>query len=180
MGAGELHQGEPVAGFLAPACPQRAALEQPVEGSLDHPASRGKAGFPWHVASGCGRFPPPSPMVAVRRIARTQDKRMHIRVVIAAISTEMLLLGRALGRDGTHHLAHHRFVGLIGRRDLDRDGCATLINQQVDFRARTGAVGRVLAGGLTAQGSRARATINRVPAPRDGDASDGKSAAALP
>ena len=37
----------------------------------------------------------------------------------------------------------------------------------MDFRALSGAVGRVLAGRLTAQGSRARATINRLPVPQD-------------
>ena len=92
---------------------------------------------------------------------------MHISVVIAAISTEMLLLGRALGSDCHHDLAHHRFVGLIGRRDLDRDWCAALIHQQVDFRSCAGAVGRVLAGGLTAEWSRTTATINRLPVPLD-------------
>src|SRR5205814_7452796 len=55
----------------------------------------------------------------------------------------------------------------IGCRDLHRDGCAALIDQQMDFRARAGAVGRVLAGSLTAQWSRATTTINRLPAPLD-------------
>src|SRR5205085_12347128 len=102
-------------------------------------------------------------MFDMRRIARTQDKRMHITVVIAAISTEMLRLGRSLGRDGHHDLTHHRFVGLIGGRDLDRYRCAALIDQQMDFTALSGAVGRVLAGRLTAQWRRARATITRLP-----------------
>src|SRR5436305_1615146 len=104
-------------------------------------------------------------MFDMRRIARTQDECMHITVVIAAIGTEMLLPFWSLGSDGHHDLAHHRFVSLIGCRDLYRYRCAALIDQQMDFSARAGAVGRVLATGLTAQWSRARATINRLPVP---------------
>jgi len=100
---------------------------------------------------------------------------MHITVVIAAIGTEMVLLGRSLGRDGDHDLTHHRFVRLIGGRDLDRDGCAAPPDQQVDFTARAGAVGRVLAGRLAAQWSRARATINRLPGPLDAARPVGKA-----
>src|SRR4051794_8262867 len=106
-------------------------------------------------------------MFDMRRIARTQDEGMHISVVIAAIRTEMLLPFRSLGRDRDHDLTHHRFVGLIGGRDLDRDRCAALIDQQMDFTALSGAVGRVLAGRLTAQWRRTRATINRLPGPLD-------------
>src|SRR5262245_17339150 len=106
-------------------------------------------------------------MFDVRGIARTQDKRMHISVVIAAISTEMLLLARAFGSDCHHDFAHHRFIGRIRRRDLDRDWCATLINPQVDCRARPGTVCLVLASGLATELSRARATINRLPLPLD-------------
>lgn len=106
-------------------------------------------------------------MLDMRGVARTQDKRMHVAVIIAAIGTEMLLLARSFGGDSHHDLAHHRFVGLIGCRDLHCDGCAALIDQQMDFRACAGAIGRVLAGGLTAQRGRATAAINRLPAPLD-------------
>src|SRR6188508_2376914 len=92
---------------------------------------------------------------------------MYISVVIAPIGTELLLLCRAFGRDGDHHLAHHRFVGRIRRRDPHGDGRATLIDQQMDFTARPRAVGRVLARGLATEWCRTTAAVDRLPAPLD-------------
>src|SRR5699024_101497 len=75
------------------------------------------------------------------------------------------LLTRSLRGDGNHHFAYCGFVSRIRRCDVHRDRGATLVNQQMDFRALACAVGWVLASGLASQWRSAAPTVNRLPGP---------------
>lgn len=66
-----------------------------------------------------------------------------------------------------HQILDRPLVVLIGATDVDGQRRTPLIDQNVDFRAQLGAIGRVFARFATARRRRTRSTVHGLPAPLD-------------
>jgi hypothetical protein len=86
----------------------------------------------------------------VRNVILQTNKDMHIFVVIAFVSTEMLLAVGALGNDMNDQIICRPLVMFIGTGNEDRHGRTAFIHQEMDFTAQFASVGRILASFRTA------------------------------
>jgi hypothetical protein len=167
MGTSELNQSQPVIGFLAPAGANRATLQQPRERSLDHPASCRKGRFSWYITFWCWFLATSPSVFDMRNVALVKHKLMHVCVIIAGVSAQMLLRARTVYHYCQHHTTDYTLVVRIGSSDMNCHWRATLVDQQMPLTVALAAVGRVLASRFTAQWRSRRAAINRLPSPLD-------------
>jgi hypothetical protein len=167
MSTGELHQGQPVLRFLAPAQLQAAPLRQPTQCALHHPATGWVTVLSRSSCRLLDRFVPSATVVDMGGVAGCFHPLMHIGRIVGSIGTKVLLPAGPLGHDTDHQACRAPFVMPIGTRDVHRQRRSALIHQNVYLAPAFGPVSWVLARGFTAQGSSARATIDRLPLPAD-------------
>jgi hypothetical protein len=74
-------------------------------------------------------------MFDVLNVISQSDKNMHIFVVVAFISTKMLLAVRAFCNDVNDQIIRRPFVMLICACYENRQWCATFIHQKMNFAA---------------------------------------------
>src|SRR5690242_19958372 len=147
MGTSELNECQPIFRFLRPAGADATTFRQPTECSLDHPATGWKLGFAGHGTVFKKGFIATSTMFDMSYIAFLCDELMNICEVVALVQTRMLLkLSRVRPRDYNGHddLIQQPFIMDIGSSNVDRQGCATLIDQNMDLAASFRAVNRTL------------------------------------
>ena len=154
--------------IFAPAHPNAAPLSQPTDSSLDHPATGGMTLFHKYVWLFFQGLVPAAAMVDMGDIVSFCNSLMDIIKVIALVSTEMLfdfMRVWALKGQVFNQVISRPLVMLIGSSHLQSQWGTLLIDQNVDFGATFATVGRVLAGLGATKGSRADATIDRLPLP---------------
>ena len=159
--------------FFAPAHPNDAPLPQPTDSSLDHPATGGMTLFLRYVWLFFQGLVPAAAMVDMGDIVSFCNSLMHIIIVIAPVSTEMLfdfLRVWALKGQVFNQVISRPLVMLIGSSRLQSQWGTLLIDQNVGFGATFATVGRVLAGLGATKGSRADATIDLLPLPANSEA----------
>jgi hypothetical protein len=170
MRTSKLNERQPVFGFLTPTDAQATTFRQPTEGTLNDPTPGRELGFAWHGAVLKDRFTAATAMFNVRHIAFLFDKLMDIRKVIAFIKTHMLLdlygiRSRHNNRD--NHFIDQPLVMGVRARNIDSQGSAAPIHENVDFTASLAAVHRTFAGIFASQRRWTRFAIDGLPRPLD-------------
>jgi len=168
MSAGELDKGEPILRFLGPASTQAAPFGKPAEGAFDDPAASRELSFTWNWTAFKERFIAPTAMFDMGHIAFLLNKVMDIGKVITFIQTQMLLnFSRVRSRhnDRHDHLINQPFVMDVCTRHIHGQGCASAIDQDMEFATPLAAVNWTLARVDTAQRSRARLAVDGLPPP---------------
>jgi hypothetical protein len=93
---------------------------------------------------------------------------MYIIVIVPFIGAQMLLdffWIRSFDYDASQQVISRPFVMFIGASDLQCQGCALFIHQNVDFATALAAVGRIFAGFCAPQRNWASSDIHRLPFP---------------
>jgi len=167
MRTGQLNQCEPVRRFLAPARAQTAPLGQPTECPFHDPPSCRKAHLARNGWPRYRRFATTTAMFDMWCVPSTEDKFMHICIVVASVSTKMLRLCWPADHDRQHDAYHGTFVVAVRPRNLHGEWRTPLIDQDMNLTATLGPIRWVLARGFATQRGCTRATIDGLPVPRD-------------
>ena len=137
--------------------------EIPDQAGNNHPT--GVPGGTYKASDGWINIAPPPPMFDMACIPVGGNDRMDIRIIIAFIRTQVLLL-----RGPDHHnRKEHRFgvpfVMLVGTTDHHGQRCPPLVDQQMNFAASFAAIGRIFTGLRSAQRGWNTFAVQTLPLP---------------
>jgi hypothetical protein len=168
MSTCKLKESQPILNFLAPTNANATSFIEPGKRSFNNPTSSRQSQFTGDGAFLCDGFISFAVMLDMRRVLFPLHKRMHISEIIALVCTQVLfnlLWIRTINNDLDDEIVSRPFVMLIRSGNMQREGCAKLIHQKMDFCATFASICRVFARLLATKGCRTHFAIHRLPLP---------------
>ena len=161
----ELYKGQPVLRFLAPAGSDTAPLRQPAKCPFHNPPacwvlSIYRYRF-WY------RFVATTSVTDVLFIVGLANQLMDIGEIIPFVQAEMLLATGAPDHDRENEIIDRPLVVLVGTGDVQSQGGATLVDQNMNLGPALPAIRWIWAGGSSTQGSRDGFAVDGLPFPLD-------------
>jgi hypothetical protein len=163
MSTSELNKSQPILRFLAPSSTNAAPLGQPTESSFNHPTPCRMLlvfgnGFRYWLTTS-------SAMGDMSVIVGICNNLMNILEIISLVQAQMLFAIGTGDNNRDDEVINRPFVMLIGASDMNGQGCAAFINQDVNLGAALATVGRIASGCLAAQRRGNRFAIDGLPFP---------------
>jgi hypothetical protein len=165
MRTSELYKDQPVLRLLAPAGPNTAPLGQPGEGAFHHPAACRMLFIVWYRF--WYRLIATAPVANVFFVVGAADQLVDVCEIIPLVQTEVLLTGGAPDHNRENEVINRPFVMLIGASDVQSQGSATFVNQEMDLGPTLSTIRWIAACGSSTQGSRDRLAVDGLPFPAD-------------
>lgn len=166
MSTCELNESQPVLGFLAPAGADGSTPNEPTQSPFYHPSPGRVLNFTWNRTRVLG-FIPPAAVFDMRHVALLLDEQVDIPTIIRFVGTEVLGGRRTFDQDRQDQSRDVPLVVFIGAGDMNGQGSASLVDQNVDLASEFSSISRILAGIFATQGGWTVATIHSLPDPTD-------------
>ena len=148
MSTSKLKKSQPILNLFAPTDTDAASFIEPAQCPFNNPAPGRKAQFAGDGALIYDRFIFPTPMLDMRCILFFLNKFVNVIVVITLICTKVLLeflRVRSINNHLDDEIVSRPFVMFIRSSDMQRERCAKLINQKMNFSAAFASISRVFA-----------------------------------
>ena len=163
MSTSKLYKGQPILTFLAPTSANTASFCQPTQSSFDDPTTRWILLVIWNwfgqwlVAS--------SPMSNMFVVISLCNKKVYIIEIIAFVQTEVLFLRWTVNHNGNDESIDRPFIMLISTRNMNRQRCAALVNQDMNLCPTLTPVSGIVPSFLSPHRSGHRFTVDCLPLP---------------
>ena len=144
LSTSHVNKGEPILRLFTPASSDTTSFCQPRKSSFNNPASGWETLFAWN-GTFFFRFIASASVLNMFNVIPETNKLMYVFIVVAFVSTKMLLSMRTFGNDVNNQVIGRPFVMFIRTRDKNCEWRTAFIHQQMNFTAQFTAVGWIFA-----------------------------------
>jgi len=163
MRTSELHKGQPILAFLAPAGANTTPFCQPTKRPFHDPTPC------WMLLlfrNWCRQWFAASPSVGnMLLIIGFSNEKMDVVVIIPLVQTEMLFFRRARDHNGEDKVINRPFVMLVSTGKMHRQRRAPLVNQDMNLGTTFTPVSGIASRCFSAQRSGHRFAVDSLPFP---------------
>jgi hypothetical protein len=165
MSARELNKGEPILRLFAPAGADTATFCQPAERALHDPTTGRMFMVIWYWL--WQRFASAPTVADVALVVGLRHQLVDVSGIICFVQAQVLFACWSGDDNREDEVVHRPFIVLIGTANVDRQGCPSLVDQDMHFGPALASVCWIAPRGLSAQRRGDRFTVDGLPLPAD-------------